>query len=263
MIVTTGMKPTEEETAQAKALAAELGARYVPRDGASLAALRRRYKADRVLVAGPPDGLRLHTDDGGQPLRYHPGMALVRVKRLREGGHDPLVEISGVRPGDSIVDCTAGLAGDAFVLSYAAGPAGRVVALESEPVLHAIVREGLRSYATGLDDADAALRRIELIRSNHAEYLASRPERSVDIVYFDPMFRIPVHESSGMEPLRGVANPAPLSHEAVREAQRVARRAVVLKETRDSGEFERLGFTRVKPKKTSAIAYGVIRVERD
>ena len=26
-------------------------------------------------------------------------------------------------------------------------------------------------------------------------------------------------------------------------------------------EFERLGFTRIKPKKTSAVAYGVIRVE--
>jgi len=262
MIVTTGMKPTEEEAAQAMALADELGGRYAPRGGASLAALRRRHGAGRVLVAGP-DGLRLHTDDGGQPLRYHPGMALVRVKRLREGGRDPLVDISGVRPGDSVLDCTAGLAGDAFVLSYAAGPAGRVVALESEPVLHSIVREGLRSYTTGMDDADAALRRIELIRSDHAEYLSSLPERSVDIVYFDPMFRIPVHESSSMEPLRGVANPDPLSPEAVREAERVARRAVVLKENRDSGEFERLGFTWVKPKKTSAIAYGVIRIERD
>jgi len=147
------------------------------------------------------------------------------------------------------------------VFSFAAGPAGRVVALESEPVLHAIVREGLRTYRTGMVDADAALRRIELIRADHAEYLSSLPENSVDIVYFDPMLRIPVYESSSMEPLRGVANPAPLSHEAVREARRVARRVVVLKENRDSGEFERLGFTWVKPKKTSAVAYGVIRVE--
>jgi Methylase involved in ubiquinone/menaquinone biosynthesis len=261
MIVTTGMKPTEEETAQAEALAAELGVPYVPRGGATLAALRRRHNAGRVLVAGP-DGLRLHADDAGQPLRYHPGMGLVRVKRLREGVRDPLVEISGVRPGDRVLDCTAGLAGDAFVFSYAAGPEGRVTALESEPVLHTIVREGLRIYSTGMDDADAALRRIELIRADHAEYLSSLPDKSFDIVYFDPMFRIPVHESSGMEPLRGVANPAPLSHEAVREAKRVARRAVLLKENRDSGEFERLGFTWVKPKKTSAVAYGVIRIEQ-
>lgn len=261
MIVTTGMKPTEEEIARAKALADELGGRYIPRGSASLAALRRRYKAERVLVAGP-DGLRLHTEDGGQPLRYHPGMALVRVKRLRDGVKDPLIEISGVRPGDTVVDCTAGLAGDAFVFSWAAGPEGRVVALESEPVLHALVREGLRAYETGMDDADAALRRIELIRTDHAEYLASLPDGSVDIVYFDPMFRIPVRESANMEPLRGVANPAPLTPEAVREARRVARRAVVLKENRDSGEFGRLGFTWVKPKKTSAIAYGVIRVEQ-
>jgi hypothetical protein len=261
MIVTTGMKPTEEETALAESLAAELGGRFVPRGGASLAKLLRRFRADRVLVTGP-DGLRLHTDDGGQPLRYHPGMGLVRAKRLREGGSDPLVEISGARPGDRVLDCTAGLAGDAFVFSRAVGPTGRVVALESEPVLYVIVREGLRVYATGMDDLDADLRRIELIRTDHAAYLASLPSGSFDIVYFDPMFRIPVHESSSMVPLRGVANPAPLSSEAVREAKRVARRVVVMKENRDSGEFERLGFTRVPTKKTSAVAYGVICVER-
>ena len=59
MIVTTGMKPTEEEIAKARALATELNARFVQRGGASLAALLRRHGAERVLVVGPPDGLRL------------------------------------------------------------------------------------------------------------------------------------------------------------------------------------------------------------
>ena len=108
---------------------------------------------------------------------------------------------------------------------------------------------------------DAALRRIRAVRADHAAYLAAMPDKSVDIVYFDPMFRLPIAESSGLEPLRNVANPAALSEAAVREARRVARRIVVLKENRDSGEFERLGFEWVKPKKTSKIAYGVITVD--
>ncbi|OUM96702.1 MAG: SAM-dependent methyltransferase [Thermobacillus sp. ZCTH02-B1] len=261
MIVTTGMKPTEEETALAKALAAELGGRFVPRNRQTLSAIRRRHQDDRVLVTGP-DGLRLHADDGGLPLRYHPGMGLVRARRLRDGGTDPLVEISGARPGDSVLDCTAGLAGDAFVFAWTVGPSGRVVALESEAVLYVIVREGLRTYDTGLADLNAALRRIELIRTDHLDYLRSLPDDSFDIVYFDPMFRIPVLESSSMLPLRGIANPAPLSPEAVREAMRVARRTVMMKENRESGEFERLGFTRVTAKNPSAVAYGVIHVER-
>lgn len=260
MIVTTGMRPSDQDAEQARALAEELGARFVPRSSATLAALLRRHGARRVLVAGP-DGLRLH-EGGKPPLRYHPGMAYVRVRRLRDGESDPLVQICGIRPGDRIVDGTAGLAGDALVLAYAAGPEGRVIALESEPVMHVIVREGLKSYTSGMPDVDEALRRIELIRAEHGEYLASLPDKSVDIVYFDPMFRTPVHESAEMEPLRGVANAAPLTPGTIREACRAARRAVVLKEHRGSDEFERLGFERVKTKKTSTIAYGVIRLER-
>lgn len=258
MIVTTGVKPEEADVARAKALAAELGGRYVPRRSETLTGLRRKHGADRLLSVGA-EGLRLYVGSE-PPLFFHPSMAFVRVKRLRSGERDPLVEISGCKPGDRVLDCTAGLASDALVFSYAAGGEGGVTALESEPALHAVVREGLRTYETGLPDVDAALRRIEAVRADHAAYLASLPENSVDIVYFDPMFRMPLHESSGLEPLRAVANPAPLTPHAIEEACRVARRIVMLKENRDSGEFDRLGFEWVMPKKTSKIAYGVIRI---
>jgi hypothetical protein len=76
--------------------------------------------------------------------------------------------------------------------------------------------------------------------------LRSLPDKSADIVYFDPMFRIPVEESSSISPYRFIANPEPLSLEAVTEAVRVARRKVILKDHRDSPEFDRLGFANRK-----------------
>jgi len=256
MIVTTGIKPPEADVAKARELAAELAAHYVPRRNESLAGLRRKRGTDRLLAVGS-EGLKYY--EGDAPAFYfHPSMAFVRVKRLRRGERDPLIELSGCEPGDRVLDCTAGLCSDAIVFSYRTGEQGEVTALESEPLLHAIVREGLAAYETGLPDVDAALRRIRAERIHHLEKLARLADDSIDIVYFDPMFRRPLHESSALEPLRAVANPDPLSEEAVRHAVRVARKAVVLKEHRDSGEFERLGFRWLQPKKTSNIAYGVI-----
>lgn len=104
------------------------------------------------------------------------------------------------------------------------------------------------------------MRRIEVRHSHHLDYLKSLPDRSVDIVYFDPMFREPIAESASIHPLRHYANGEPLEMESVREAVRVARKTVVMKEARSSGEFERLGFT-LPERGKSKITYGVISID--
>lgn len=83
----------------------------------------------------------------------------------------------------------------------------------------------------------------------------------MDIVYFDPMFREPITDSASINPLRHYANGEPLDEESVREAVRVARKTVVLKEARYSGEFERLGFS-LPERGKSKITYGVISIDR-
>ncbi|WP_339279957.1 class I SAM-dependent methyltransferase [Paenibacillus sp. FSL W8-1187] len=259
MIVTTTDQPSADMLATAARLAEELGARLEPRRRRTLGQLAAQA-GDRELLVVTSTQLRYYGGPEEPPFYFHPSMAYVRVKRLRKGEPDPLVELAGVRPGDRVLDCTAGLAGDAIVFAYAAGPEGEVTALESEPVLHAVVRDGLRTYETELPDVTAALRRIRAVRADYAEHLRSLPDDSFDIVYFDPMFRDPVHESSSIGPLRGLANPEPLHPDAVREAMRVARRAVVLKETNHSPEFGRLGFVRCPGNKTSAVGYGVITI---
>lgn len=245
---------------KAAELAAELGGKLIERRSQTLAQLARRYEDDKLLVV-TSDELRYYERGTETPLYFHPSMAYVRVKRLRKGERDPMVELSDCRRGDTVLDCTAGLASDAIVFSYAVGPEGAVTALESEPVLCAVVREGLKSYRTELPDVNEALRRIRMVRAEHGAYLKSLPDDSFDIVYFDPMFRQPVTESSSLEPLRALANHEALSPETVAEAVRVARKAVLIKEKNNSPEFERLGFKRCPVKKTSAVGYGVITID--
>lgn len=57
------------------------------------------------------------------------------------------------------------------------------------------------------------------------------------------MFEITVQSSSGIAGVRELANADALSQEAVLEAQRVARKRVVMKEGKTGRMYERFGFT--------------------
>uniref|UniRef100_UPI0025D0B145 class I SAM-dependent methyltransferase n=1 Tax=Selenomonas sp. F0473 TaxID=999423 RepID=UPI0025D0B145 len=104
----------------------------------------------------------------------------------------------------------------------------------------------------------AAMRRIAVHAADALTYLREQPDGSFDVVYFDPMFRRPLHESAGMNALRASADMRALTPETVAAACRVARRRVVMKERRGSGEFERLGFSEVVGGRYSRVAYGVM-----
>mmetsp|Transcript_37116 Transcript_37116/g.86742 ORF Transcript_37116/g.86742 Transcript_37116/m.86742 type:complete len:142 (-) Transcript_37116:240-665(-) len=69
------------------------------------------------------------------------------------------------------------------------------------------------------------------------------PTASADVVYFDPMFRKSAKSSSSFDMMRVLAFSDALSAEAVAEAQRVARRSVVVMDQRGGHELERLGLT--------------------
>jgi 16S rRNA (guanine1516-N2)-methyltransferase len=258
MIVTTVLEPTETVIARTVQLAEKLRCRRVPRNNVSVAKLQTIYDDLEVLVVSERELKYYHRDKPA--LFFHPSTALLRIKRLMKAESDVLTDISGAGEGDCILDCTAGLASDAIVFSYVVGARGQVTALESEPALALIVSEGLQRYESDYASMNEAMRRIQLVRTNHLDYIRALPDRSVDIVYFDPMFRSPVEESSSISPLREIANAHPLNLVSIEEARRIARKTVVMKEHRDSGEFARLGFAK-KSRSHSNIAYGVIRCE--
>jgi len=75
----------------------------------------------------------------------------------------------------------------------------------------------------------------------------------------DPMFTEEIKEASNFSPVRGAANKSQLTEEWVKEAKRVASKAVVLKAHFRSADFERFGFTRrVRP--NTKFHFGVINL---
>ncbi|MBD0380443.1 class I SAM-dependent methyltransferase [Paenibacillus sedimenti] len=257
MLVTTSYSPSPELVDKASRLAADYGGRMVPRRRDSLQQIRKKFTGDSLLLVTKEE-IRYY--EGDIPAHFfHPSMALVRIKRMLRGESDLLIDVSGAARGDVVVDCTAGLASDAIVFSFAVGAAGSVTALESEKVPAMLIREGLSVYESEIPELNEAMRRIAVRQIRHTDYLQQLETKSVDIVYFDPMFRHPIEESSSISPLRQNANAEAVSLEAIAEARRVARKSIVLKEHRDSKEFDRLGFEHVL-RSTTKTTYGVIRL---
>ncbi|WP_315971267.1 class I SAM-dependent methyltransferase [Paenibacillus sp. N3.4] len=255
--MTTSYNPSGELLDKAVRLAGAYNGRVVPRRKYSLEHLRKNYEDNRLLLV-TRDEIRYYEDDHAAYF-FHPSMALVRVKRMQRGESDLLIEASGTVPGDVIVDCTAGLASDSIVFSYAVGSLGSVTALESEPIPAMLIHEGLALYESEIAELNDAMRRIKVRKTDHLTYLQQLESQSVDVVYFDPMFRSPIEESQAISLLRRNANDEAVSLASIAEARRIARKSIVLKENRDSHEFARLGFEHVL-RSTTKTTYGVIRL---
>lgn len=257
MFVTTALDPSVESLDRAQRLAESLQCSCVSRKDYSLAKLQSMQRDLQLLLVTENELKYVYGDH--PPLFFHPSTALLRIKRLMRGEPDVLMEVAGVKSGDTVLDCTAGLAADAIVFSYAVGASGRVTALESETAAFVLLQEGLKRYDSEVVGLNEAMRRVRPFHTDHLTHLKQLPDRSEDIVYFDPMFRNPIEEASSIHPLRAIANPRPIELSAVQEACRVARRTVVLKEHRDSGEFSRLGFSK-KNRAHAKFIFGVIEL---
>ncbi|MGQ3478515.1 class I SAM-dependent methyltransferase [Paenibacillus sp. TY11] len=258
LLVTTGDSPSAEVVERAKLLAAELGVLYAPRRGISVAKLIAAHRVHQALVL-VQGGVRLISPEQ-PPMVFHPSMGFIRAKRVLKGEPDPMLTAARLVPGDTVLDCTAGLGTDSLLFSIGTGSSGQVTAVESSFPVYALIKDGMRHYRSGNAVVDKAFSNIDVRFGHHLDYLRSLPDRSIDIIYFDPMFRDPLLDSSAIGPLRGLANPDALNEESIVHAKRIARKTIVLKEKRGSGEFARLGF-RVEQRGTTKTVYGVIDID--
>ena len=108
---------------------------------------------------------------------------------------------------------------------------------------------GITTYLSIMED--------ETVYAEADEYLYTLPADSFDVVYFDPMFRIPINASSNMEPLRPISCEKPLTEATVKAALRVAP-CVVVKE-RGQKLLEALGCTEILGGRYSRVKYGIRR----
>ncbi|WP_224242786.1 class I SAM-dependent methyltransferase [Hyalangium gracile] len=232
--MTTSDRHAPELVLRAQQAASEVGAPYVERTHKRPLASMLADTADALIVM-EAEAVSLVDAEGS--LRFSPGLAHLRVKQLDAGVHeDMLLRVSGLREGERVLDCTLGLAADAQVAARLVGPSGAVTALEKSSALYLLVRYGLETLPR-----HPLACPIQAVYADASEYLRTLPDGAFDVVLFDPMFERQRKSSVAFQTLRRYADYAPLTRETVAEAQRVARRAVVIKGSRYSSDFKKLG----------------------
>jgi 16S rRNA (guanine1516-N2)-methyltransferase len=244
-IVTTA---ASGEAAEADELAARFGLRAEARAGRPLHRVLDDARGAPVLVlaARRADLYQRH-----RAFRASAGMALLRLLRARRGEQDPLVAAAGLRPGDRVLDATLGLGGDALLASQET--AAKIVGVESSGLLAAFTQAALRRLPEAAREAGE---RIEVLRADHRAFLRAQSDGSFDVVLLDPMFRRAGEAAPLFELLRAHADHEPLAAATLREARRVARRGVLVKDAARGHELQRLGLAPLLSRRSAAIAFG-------
>ncbi|HEM3612088.1 TPA: class I SAM-dependent methyltransferase [Streptococcus suis] len=250
IIVTTSLRMNQSLVLQAQKIATLLSLDYQERKKRSVQSFLT--EADAVLVVYQSQ--LVLEEKTGQVLFFHPDTAILRIK----SGRDPLLELLG-KEKQSIIDCTMGLGSDSIVLASAGH---RVTALESSKLVHFIVSRGLQDFDSGLQEVNRAMKSIQTIWTDSLTYLKEQIDKSVDVIYFDPMFSEEIKESQNLSGLSALADRSRLTEEIVSEAKRVARKKLIIKAHFRDQVFEEFGFKRhVRP--NQKFHYGEIILEEE
>lgn len=181
-MITTSYRPSEHTIKTAKQLSKELNMPYCGRNKQTVEHLLKSAERD-LLVVGK-ERFELYTKQGAK-FFFHPNTAMFRAKRFLQGEKEPMLRAAGLSEGDTFLDCTLGLGSDAIIASMAVGETGSVVGIEKNHLVSVLVRTGLHSWETGIEELQAAMRRIQVKNGDCFEHIKQLPDNSVDVVYFD------------------------------------------------------------------------------
>ena len=191
--------------------------------------------ADYAMQVGP-DGLQfaeLGAHAAG-PIRVDFVSGAVAHRRLFGGGSGQMIaKAVGIAPGirPTIIDATAGLGRDAFVLAEL-GCA--MTLIERQPLIAALLEDGLQR-ASADPEVGPIVARMRLHSGNAIELLGAWESEAPQVIYLDPMF--PHRDKSALvkkemrlfRPLTGDDDDAPALLEA---ALALASHRVVVKRAR-------------------------------
>jgi len=198
----------------------------------------------KVLVVFGEDAVSLWDREGH--VRGGAGLAALRLKEIAKGrAEDPLQRVGQLTAGERVLDATLGFAQDARVAARLVGPGGAVLGVESSLPLAVFADATLRR------ESPRASAAIEVRHAESGALLREMSAGSVDVVLFDPMFGRALSAQPGFEMLRRLADPSPLTAEALSEARRVACRVVLVKAARYTPVLKALG---LKPEHASRSA---------
>jgi hypothetical protein len=232
VVLTTGRERSLANELEAQQLAARYGLDFTPRADRRIEALAAQTGAEVIGVFGA-DGLVLHRE--GVKLRFSAGMAELRIQRVLAGEHEPLVQLAELKPGDTVLDGTLGLARDALVMAAAGA---RIDGLEGRPLIAAFCEAGLRVVGGAAGEVAS---RVSVRLGQSPQAMGALEARSYDVVYLDPMFGDEVAMPPEYELFRSIADPTPMDRDVVHQARRLARRAVILKDGPRGNALKTLG----------------------
>jgi len=149
-----------------------------------------------LFSANPPDnpkilGLSSTADDfkGYVHIDFVHGK-LGHRRQFGGGRGQALAKAIGMKHGNnpSIVDATAGLGRDAFIL---ASLGAQVTMIERSPILTALLEDGLQRLAAEPELSGIAKQQLHLVQANAIEWLQQQTENTAnrpEVIYLDPMY---------------------------------------------------------------------------
>ncbi len=254
--VTTTREAEEKLICRAENVSEELRIPYIKRGNQSIDKIFSGGNFDYLLVV---EKNRLVINGEDCILFWHPNMSELKIKSLKNGNKEAILEAVQLNRGDSILDCTLGLGGDSLVFSAVVGPKGCVIGIEVNKYIAYITKNGLQTYKDNAGNTLDYMKRIKVINDSYENYLKIQEDNSFDVVYFDPMFKKPNKKSTSVNSFRAFADHRKLTEETLKEALRVCRKRVVIKERYGENDLEKLGVKKFYgSSRKGAIIYGVI-----
>lgn len=245
---------------KAENIAEELNIPYIKRDNLSIEKTIIKENLDYLMVVEKNNIVIKGIESA---LFWHPNMTELKIKSIKNGNNESMIEATGLKEGDSILDCTLGFAGDSIIFASVVGDTGRVVGTEVNKYIAYLTKNGLENYNEVNPETKKYMKSIEVINKSYEEYLSKQEENRFDVVYFDPMFKEPNKKSSSINSFREFADHKGLTKEIIEEALRVCRRRIVIKERFGFNDLEKLGVEKYYgSSKKGGIVYGVIEKTR-
>jgi len=158
-------------------------------------------------------------------------------RRFGGGRGQPLARAIGLKKGinPTIIDVTAGLGKDAFVLACLGA---HITLIERSTILAALLKDGLERAEYDPDVKELVTNRMKLINANAIDWLGHLPaEQHPEVIYMDPMY--PHRNKSAlvkkeMRYLRGIVGDDEDASQLLHAALPCVKRRVVVKRPRNA-----------------------------
>jgi len=160
--------------------------------GAQADKLARQYNLPIQSAADESTRFILHLTNEGLSLQQNtqPAPSPVCVDftsgkaAYRRGQSEMLAKAIGLnkRKKLQVVDATAGLGGDAFVMATMGCD---VILIERHPLIHLLLKNGIQRALESQETSEPA-NKFTLVHDNALDWLGKNP--SVDVIYLDPMY---------------------------------------------------------------------------